>query len=318
MAINAPFFLDAASLDLATSVYLDSGLVNISPDGFYGDGTITRQQSSGLLLLQSDCEACGAPCGTSIGGSGGSGVYMVNLNVGSTATGAIIITFNPAGVPDGIRGTYDGIVYNKLSSPVYGGLQSSNYGHYTIIGSTGSVGGCGDWYPSGATLTQPEFLYDPLTSTFTATGGTATTVISTTDFFIESGTMGNCIMVIPKPNTTPSTLLIEIIGPCSSTAWTFAASCPAALPSFASSARLVTYPGPILCSMPMDQTYYYAKVNTASPTEPIGKDYVFTDANGEFPLPDGYYVTYYDGVTSVGLINVSNGIILNRIFTSCT
>ena len=59
MAINSIYFLNAADFTLATAVYLDSYLDNIAPDGFYGNGTITRQQSSGILLTAEDCVGCG-------------------------------------------------------------------------------------------------------------------------------------------------------------------------------------------------------------------------------------------------------------------
>jgi uncharacterized protein (TIGR02145 family) len=62
MAINAPFFLDAANLTVATSVYLDSSLTNIAPDGFYRDGTVVRQQSSGILLAAEACASCCSDC----------------------------------------------------------------------------------------------------------------------------------------------------------------------------------------------------------------------------------------------------------------
>ena len=58
MAINSQFFLNAANLSLATSVYIDSFLLNIAPDGFYSDGTISREQSGGVLLAATTCPAC--------------------------------------------------------------------------------------------------------------------------------------------------------------------------------------------------------------------------------------------------------------------
>jgi len=58
MAINSTFFLNAANLSLATSVYLNSTLSNLAPDGFYSDGTITREQSGGLLLAAAPCPTC--------------------------------------------------------------------------------------------------------------------------------------------------------------------------------------------------------------------------------------------------------------------
>jgi len=58
MAINSTFYLNAADLSLATAVYLDSNLLNIAPDGFYSDGTISREQSGGVLLTAAPCPTC--------------------------------------------------------------------------------------------------------------------------------------------------------------------------------------------------------------------------------------------------------------------
>jgi len=318
MAINAPFFLDSADLATATAVYLNLSLTNIAPDGFYGDGTITREQSSGVLLTSEPCVSpCPAPCGTSIGGSGGQGVYQVNLDVGSTETGAIIIMFNPQSVPDGIRVTYDGVVYNKLSSPSFGALQSPNPGHFTIIGSSGATGACTSWFPSGEIQTNTVFLYNPATSTFNNTGTTQVDTISpapNADFFILSGTMGDCIMVIPKPTATPSALLIEIIGPCAGTGWSFTADCPISLPSFFAS--LVQPTSSVPCSTLIDfgTPLYFAKVHTAVDAFVGLYDYVFLDENGQFPLSDGFYLTNNVAVPNK-VIEVDNGVIV--AITNC-
>lgn len=58
MAINSIFYLDGGTLSTSTSVYLDPALTILAPDGFYGDGTISRQQSSGILLTAENCSAC--------------------------------------------------------------------------------------------------------------------------------------------------------------------------------------------------------------------------------------------------------------------
>ena len=58
MAINSTYYLDAADLTTATSVYLDAGLTNLAPDGFYREGTVVRQQSTGILLAADTCEEC--------------------------------------------------------------------------------------------------------------------------------------------------------------------------------------------------------------------------------------------------------------------
>lgn len=321
MAINSTFYLDAADLSSATSVYLDSLLQNIAPDGFYGDGTITRQQSAGILLTEEPCVSpCPAPCGTSIGGGGTSGVYQVNLDVGSIGTGAIIVKFNPQSVPDGIRVTYNSVVYNKISSPTNGPFQCPNPGHFAIIGNSSATSTCGSWYPAGTTQVNNVFLYNPATSTFVATGGTQTDVIIGTssapaldpDYFLGPGLMGECVMVIPKPTATPSALLIEIIGPCTSTGWSFSAACPVSLPSFSISTG---YNNPsIPCGLALTETAYFAKVHTAVDSYVGLYDYVFIDSVGQVPLTDGYYLT--NNVASPNqVIEVVNGIITG--ITNC-
>jgi hypothetical protein len=321
MAINAPFFLNAADLATATAVYLDSSLSNIAPDGFYGDGTITREQSSGILLTSEPCVSpCPTPCGTAISGSGGTGVYQVNLDVGSLGTGAIIITFNPQSVPDGIRATYNGVVYNKISSPVNGPFQCPNPGHFAIIGTASFTSVCTSWYPAGTTQTNPVYLYNPATSSFALTGGTQTDVIVGTssaptllpDYFITSSNMSQCIMVIPKPTATPSTLLIEMIGPCTSTGWSFSAACPAALPTFPASNLFAS--ASIPCATPLPNNFYFAKVHTAADTFVGLYDYVFKDVNGQIPLSNGYYRTT-NVASPNGVIEVNNGVVV--AITNC-
>lgn len=316
MAINSNYFINAATLDLATSVYLDLELTNIAPDGYYGNGSISRQQSSGILLTDESClSPCPASCRAAISGVGSSGIYQINVDVGDTTTGAIIIIFNPDTVPSGIRAVYDGVVYNKLSSPSNGYLQSPNSGHFTIVGSSGSTGTCTSWYPGGQTQTNTVYQYSPATSLFVNTGTTQVDVISpapNADFFIESGVMGDCVMVIPKPNATPSVLFIEMIGPCTSGSWTFSTACPIALSTFFTSSVFPT--SSIPCGTAIDAPKWYAQVHTAVDGYVGISDYVFTDENGQFPLADGYYLT--DAADpSNKVIYVVNGIV--KAITNC-
>lgn len=321
MAINSTYYLDADDLILSTAVYLDSSLTLIAPDGFYGDGTTTREQSSGILLVAEGCTSCASPCDTSVGGDGDVGVYKVNLDVGSSETGAIIVTFNSYNVPDGIRVTYDGVVYNKISSPTNGPFQCPNPGHFAIIGSTGGIGVCSSWYPSGQTQTNPVYLYNPTTSTFAPTGTTQVDVIVGTssaptlqpDYFIAAPLMGECVMVIPKSSATPSALLIEMIGPCTTALWNFSAACPVKLPTFLSS-EVYANEGDVACAQVLINTFYFAKVHTDADNFVGLYDYVFFDENGRFPLADGFYLTD-SAAAARQILEVENGVIVG--ITSC-
>lgn len=308
MAINSPFFLDAANLTLATSVYLDLALTLIAPDGFYGDGVISREQSSGILLEAFICLPCGTSCDTSIVGSGEQGIYLVNLDTGTIDTGAIIVTFNPYNVPDGIRATYDGVVYNKLSSPLDGLHQSTTPSNFTVVGSTGADCGL-----AGNTTNFPslaEYLYNG--TSFVATGNTQSITVLPGDVSLGASAPSLCVMVIPKPTGTPNNVLLEMLGPCGGTAWDLQVFCPVALPVF--SASNVFFTSSIPCATPMPHTYYFAKVHLAVDAYIGLYDYVFIDANGEFPLSNGYYLTSNVAAPNK-VIQIANGIVV--AITNC-
>lgn len=59
MATQGTYYLNAASLALASAVYSNAGLTTLAPDGFYSDGSIVREQVSGVLQAQSACPGCG-------------------------------------------------------------------------------------------------------------------------------------------------------------------------------------------------------------------------------------------------------------------
>jgi len=315
MAINAPFFLDSADLATATAVYLDSSLSNIAPDGFYGDGTITREQSSGILLTAEACPTCGTPCGGTISAiSGNQGIYLLNLDTGSTpsSVGAIVIKFNPIGIPDGVRAVYDGITYNTLSSPIDGFHKSSNPLGFTIVGNVVSTGACSSsWYPSGGSILLNEYLYSG--GSFFLTGNTQTIAIASGDLSLSSANPGICVMVIPKVNASPNIVNFEFLGPCGSTAFDIVnISCPALLPPFQSSTVQPT--SAIPCGTALTQIYHFVRVHTAVDSYVGLYDYVFQDDYGVMPLPNGFYLI--NNVASPNkVIEVQNGIVIS--LTNC-
>jgi hypothetical protein len=54
------YYADAATLNDATAMYLNSTLTEIAPDGYYSDGTISRYQLDGLLQPAVTCPTCGS------------------------------------------------------------------------------------------------------------------------------------------------------------------------------------------------------------------------------------------------------------------
>jgi hypothetical protein len=307
MAINSTYYINAANLATATAVYLDSALSLIAPDGFYSDGVISREQSLGILLTANACPECGTPCGESIGGSGGQGLYLVNLNAG-TDVGAILIRFDPDNVPDGIKAVYDGNTYNKLSSPQYGVLESTNPLGFTVFGSVGSDCGL-----SGNITNIPnatEYLYSG--GSFVPTGNTQSITINPGDVVLKPSAPGSSVMVIPKVNPSPNIVNISIIGPCTGTAWNLLVSCPAFLPSFTSSVKYNT--ASIPCGAPLTQTFYFAEASNFLSTVVQIDDLVFEDAYGATPLANGFYLTSTVANPNK-VIQVQNGAIIG--ITNC-
>lgn len=309
MAINSTYYLNAVDLVSATSVYLDSALTLIAPDGFYGDGFIGRQQLSGVLQTAEVCGECLTPCGTSLAATGGEGIYLINLNAG-TNVGALVIRFFPQSVPDGIRVIYDGITYNKLSSPVYGWLQSPDPNAFTIVGQTTSTGTCSSWYPAGATLNLNEFAYNG--TSFVSTGNTQSIAIASTDAQLTPFSPEFCTMVIPKVGAGPIEAYIQVIGPCTSTSWDITVECPAELQSTNGSDKFSD--ANINCSQALSSVYYFVSVAN-SPASFIGLyDYIFLDSNGLTPIDDGFYLV--DNITAPNkVIEVANGIVI--AITNC-
>lgn len=317
MATSSTYFLNAANLSLATAVYLDLSLTLIAPDGFYADGVISRQQSSGILLTANSCPSCGTLCGEPISTTGETGVYLLNLDTGSTVSdvGAIIIRFDPFNVPDGIKATYNGTIYNALTSPINGFHRSTNPSNYTVVGATGSDCGL-----AGTTTNFPaiaEFLYNG--TSFVSTGNTQNVTIVAGDVSLSSASPGNCMMVIPKASATPSIVNFEFIGPCSGTGWEVDVQCPVLLTGFSSSVVASTSAG--ACALSETVTYYNASLANTPGTVGL-YDFVYSDAYGASPLAAGFYKAAGSISGTNDWFEVSsNGIVVSLgvcSLTSCT
>jgi hypothetical protein len=311
MAIASDFYINAADLPTATSVYLDAALTLISPDGFYGDGTIIRQQSGGILLASVPYASCENLCDLNIVASGDQGLYTMSIDVGATI-GAIIISFDPENIPDGILADHDGNSYNKLSSPIDGVHQSATPGNFTIIGNTGDTGTCSStWYPAGGTVYLSQFDYDAPVFV-PVIGAPVPVVIDAGDISLDFTSPGLCIMVVPKTSALATNIDVSVMGPCGSTGWDIKIGCPILLPEIKISNKFLS--ASISCGVKRENGAFFAKVHTAADSYIGLYDYVFTDENGEFPLADGYYLTA--NVASPNkVIQIQDGIV--RLITNC-
>jgi hypothetical protein len=264
-------------------VFTDNSLLICAPDGFYSDGVISREQVDCVLLPQQTCPSCTTPCGTSITVNGAQGIYLLDIDTGTTAgdVGAVIIRFTPGSIPDGIRGTLGVNVYNKLTSSVDGLHESTNAGSFTFVGRISSdCGISGTTYPA---LT--EYLYNG--TIFVATGGTQSVTVAPGDVSLGATSPGNCLMVIPKLVASPSIINFEVVGPCLGTGWNMSVACPVLLTGFSSSVMAAS--SAAACLLSETVTYYNASL--ASTPGTVGLyDFVYSDAYGSTQLPAGFYL----------------------------
>jgi len=275
--------------------------------GFYktndaGANEWYQVDANGAIVLFGTC-LVPIPCGDAIEGDGAQGVYYIESNVG-TGTGAIIVSFNPRSLTDGILATYNSVDYNGLSSPVWGWRQGTA-GLPTYIGSTDC-----NLVADSPHENIAQFEYNG--TTFAPLGPPNITVNVVAGQMQLNGTEpGLCIMVIPKPTASPSTLNISVFGICSTTLFDIDINCPAPLPSFTSS--LNNFDSSTACINDMLETFYVAHVTGSGGTLGL-YDLVFSDANGQFKLSAGYYKTNDAGANNWYRVD-SNGAIIQ--FGTC-
>lgn len=302
MATSSTYYLNAPSLGSATAVFDDAALTTFALDGFYSDGLISREQVSGVLLPQQTCPSCAVPCGEEISASGTEGIYLLDLEAGANV-GAMVIRFDPYSVPDGIRATFDSVVYNKLTSPIDGIHESTVSGNFTYVGEISwDCGISGTTYPA-----LPEYLYDGFS--FVPTGGTQPITVNAGDVSLSSVAPGNTMMVIPKLTASPSIVNVEVVGPCSGTSWNIIVECPVLLTGFSSSVMAVS--AVAACALYETVTYYNASLAGTSGTVGL-YDFVYSDAYGSTPLAAGFYLAAGSIVGGDDWFEVdSNGVVID-------
>ena len=313
MACNntGTFYWAGVTFQSATQLYTDSNLTIVAPDGWYSIGGFYREMSGGILGATQNCPTCAppnteaVPCDTSLIPDPASvGKFTATFNAGST-TGAIIVIFDPVMVPDKCTWTYDGVSASEYSSPNYGYLQG-------IIGNGGSASplefGCLDinnnvaWlgnaygsnglqFPGGDYTWLPNV--PPSVGSWNWSGVVTPNILGPYDNQTNGGIdlvptgplVGNCMMVVPKTNSSPSTIIVEMEGVCINTAWSVKVNCPIRLNEFKAGVE-----GGVCGDKSLPSLY------TASPHTTTGvsniiqvHDWIFLDVNGENYCPAGVY-----------------------------
>lgn len=311
------FYIDGTDLTNSTGVWQDENLTICAPEGYYSDsnegGDIVRflSHEGGLCVLgaREPCPSCLSPCGSEINpGTLQQGYYSLTFSTGSSL-GATVIYFDPQSIPDGIRVTHDGTVYNAIASEDYGYLSSSNPGNFVLIGDSTDTGSCTG---SGAgdlegTYTLDEYVWSG--TSFPPTGNTQTVTIDAADVDLSAGDPGFGAIVIPKISNATSQLpvTLEMIGVCGSTRFDVEARCPITLTGIPTSnvgatCGTATYPN----------TYYNVpkysrRADNTAYGDPEVNEWFFQDENGETVVADGDYKVD-DGATGK-LLTVANGVI---------
>lgn len=291
------YYFDGVSFANTTMIYSDATLTTVAPNGYYSQNGISRQLIGGpsapVLLQPGSCVSCSVPCGSGVNGSGGTGKYTLTVDVGNSI-GATIVTFDPIHVPDKCSWTYDSVTVSEYSSENYGYLQG-------VIGKITSGANCTLVLTNAAgsnslTVTGASYLYDSGAGAFVNQGVPVTlgpySNQAAGGVDLTTNAPGDCVMVIPKPNATPTTITFVIEGPCSGTAWSIATTCPALLTGF--TAGTVEASQVAACASSTSTTYYNAPVNGTA-GNPSVYDWIFTDANGVTKLPDGWYKSTFGG-----------------------
>ena len=254
----------------------------------------------GIVISTGTCTPAGVVCGGTLNPPAGTrGVYQLNVDTGTTVsdTGAIIIYFDPQNIPDGIRVLYDGVYYNRLSSATDGNLQSTSTvaDAFTILGNPGDT--CVPATPN--TSVYNAFNGYDVNGWIVDTPSTRDITINQGDD-IRGGQSQFNLMVIPKPNASPGTVSIEVLGPCASTGWNLSVECPAALTNFTANAI-----GSSTFCQSATGTFFFARFQNAVNAYPVLNNPIFLDHDGvtratdqNYIMDNGQYITVANGVVS--------------------
>jgi hypothetical protein len=287
------YFINAAVFSDATSIFTDSDMTIVAPDGVYQFDGVHRTMSSGVLGSPFFCGTCCANC---------SGTYIYPIpplknkrhgvcsNIGSSTNTAAIVKFKFTsvpiqllGYPIGIRASFDGQFYQGVTSNRFGYLPEFYVGDSTVVTpvelETYSP------YPLGG------LVWQPITNTFVPTQLSITGVTQS----MVNSTANNpdeCYLLVPKL-TPSSTIDVQVFSPHRPTdegggGCDITIPCPALLETqwisevAASAAAACLYTS-------IDNRAYIMRVNSVSGM-PRLYDRMFSDSAGATPLVEGYYM----------------------------
>jgi hypothetical protein len=277
-----PYYINAPTLSAATAVYTDAAMTTCAADGYYAEGPIVRQQVGCVLLPAEECPLCEINCNSaSWENPVNKGVYYFNVKL-STTTGPVVINFNPSSQPNGIEVTFDSTVYNTVVSPLFGAL-SAPAGLPVFIGL--------DTEDCGIVGTHTLEEYALRTDGMHDLGTTDVVNVLSTQMQLTWSAPGNCTMVIPKPNPTPTNLTVKVISPCEYDDFRINISCPNSSSVYEIPGNSEGGPGELICGYPAGSIPYYVIPVNGDGTELGLYDFMYYDAACTIPLVDNYYLS---------------------------
>tara|TARA_R110000868_G_scaffold2406_5_gene17894 strand:+ start:2779 stop:4029 length:1251 start_codon:yes stop_codon:yes gene_type:complete len=311
------YFINAAVFSDATSIFTDSDMTIIAPDGIYQFDGVHRTMSGGILGSPFFCGTCCANC---------SGTYIYPIpplknkfhevcsNIGQSTSSAIIAKFKFTsvpiqllGYPIGIRASFDGQFYQGVTSNRFGYLPEFFVGDSTVV-SPAELGTYSPYALDG-------LAWRPLTNTFIPTQNVPTWVTQS----MVNSTANNpdeCYLLVPK-TTQSSTIDVQVFSPhrpsdeggggCDITI-----PCPSPLaPQRVSDVAASAAAACLYTSI--DNKAYIMRVNSVSGM-PRLYDRMFMSPSGLTPLPDGYYMiqnNFTGAVATTAWVHISgtNGVV---------
>jgi len=341
MAQLGIYYFNGTSFSTATSVFTDAALTTLAPDGYYSNAGIVRQQLSGVLLNAQPCNSCAVPCGSGISASISSqnGIFNATVDVANDTGAIIVYGYWGSTIPDGVDIIYNSTHYNRWTAQGnhdtvtlvdgagttvdYAGINNQGTGLPTYLGKQNASLISGSPYnntPSGACAAgdKPQnYVYDQGSNNYVAQGTYQSLTVVNSQIGYGSGSSPVFTAVIPKPNLTPTGVVVDIYAPICNTAFSWDLSCPAALRSWSGSNPQNTD----ACATPTT-TYYFAPNATGTGpsftvdtnTIPNIGNFVFKASDGSVYLNDNNVLKYY--ITGGFALGVRNGVVVSK--TTCT
>jgi hypothetical protein len=306
MALSTNFFYDGIDLQSSTKIFLDKlGLIP-APNGFYKEGGVVREYVDGAFVSNDFCD-CPNPCDFIFTTTSETrSVYDATLPVG-TDTGAIVFRLSVSEKNAGISATYDSVNYKNTYIP---SEMLTTPRDFVLFGEA-TLPPC----PNVAIDNSYTGVYR-----YVMSGGDFTVQATNLSFTAYANQVYNTglqmgMLIIPKPDTSPSTADIRIYGLCPSFDFLLDANCveqptPIELYSEAYS----TQEEVCAASLSSPSVFYYIKRDPSEMSFNSG-DVFFIDQYCQTVMPQGYYIIGEDGAKNQYINIGSDGIIFGGIET---